>query len=106
MDCLVTTQVAARLDAQERRFARTIAWGRGLPPSRVAFYAYRDLSSSPACAARRIFAFLGVGGPLSVAVNATLKMGSSTPRGDLANADEVALALRGGRWDGEVDLPG
>lgn len=57
------------------------------------------------CAARRIFAFLGVSS-YAVSVNATLKMGAATPRGDLANADDVAAALAASRWAGEVDLPG
>ena len=29
--------------------------------------------------------------------------GGATPRADIQNADEVAAALRGTRWEGEVD---
>ena len=98
------TTVVDRLDRESDRWSSIIAWTRRYRFADVQYHAYSDLSRDPFCEMKRIFAFLGVPHLRRAEMgNTTLKMGSATPRLDIANADAVEAALRGSRWEGELD---
>lgn len=100
---LNASDAARRLEAQFDEWAGLLAWTRAYKFADVQYHTYRDLSRDAACEMNRIYAFLGVGAFAANGTTTTLKMGGATPRADIQNADEVAAALRGTRWEGEVD---
>lgn len=105
MITLNATTVVQRLEAQFHEWDEILAWTRKYVFADVQYHTYRDLVADTACEMGRIFSFLGVGAHAANATT-TLKMGGPTPRDDLRNADEVAAALVGSRWEGEVDRGG
>lgn len=95
--------VVQQLDAELADWTGILQWTRRYTFADVQYHTYRDLSRDPLCEVKRIFSFLGVRRFLVASNETTLKMGAPTPRLDIDNADEVAAALRGTRWEGEVD---
>ena len=100
---LDASRVAGDLDSEHDDWTRLLAWVRGYAFADVQYHTYGDLSEDPVCEMKRAFSFLGVP-RVRVSTNETvLKMGAATPRLDVTNAVEIEAALKGTRWDGELD---
>ena len=78
-----------------RRFARDV----GVEQRVVT---YDTLARDPQSVVADLFRFLGLE-PIAVNTTQTVKMGAAVMRDSLENADEVAVALRGTRYEGQVD---
>ena len=63
---------------------------------------YEQLSKDPEGYAKKLFSFLGLE-PVTVSTEQTLKMGGTRMRDSIENANEVAEALRGTPYEGQVD---
>ena len=63
---------------------------------------YDTLARDPQSVVADLFRFLGLE-PIAVNTTQTVKMGAAVMRDSLENADEVAVALRGTRYEGQVD---